>query len=265
VKNYIDLVREIDHRTNVERREFIENELDKLSIKYSIHSYATGQNIIVDLGEGGMRIGISSHYDKVQGSGGANDNGAAIAVCIDIIRRHQNQKSQIPLRVFFFDEEEINLRGSSAYVTSSGTQDILAIINMELVGVGDQFAIWPVPTSKESPLLKKFESEASMIKKKSTRFDQIITNSADHLPFLNHGVDDSFTITCISDEDLRIAAMYYEAMYTGKPFTMLQNIILSAPTFSNYHKSTDTADKLEFKAIQMTSDCIWNTIKDFAK
>jgi len=261
-KSSIKLINELDYKPSAARLDLIVHQLQKLDVEYVIQDYSTGMNLIVDLGHGNRRIGVSSHFDRVPGSGGANDNGSAIVVCLEIIRRYHLEQSATPLRVFFFDEEENGLLGSNAYVSQFGISDMESLINMELVGVGDQFALWPVSKNKSTPTLARFERAADGLNVATTRFDQIVTNSADHLPFLKAGLDDSFTITCISDEDLKIAASYYAALRAGKPLDVLQEIIFSAPTFANYHRRSDTADKLDLRALQSTANCIWNTINN---
>lgn len=254
----------IDHKSREDRFAYIIWRLKTLSVYYEVHEYATGKNIIVDLGVKGRRIGISSHYDVVPGSGGANDNGAAIAVCLDIIERYLIAKHKPgSLRIFFFDEEENGLKGSSSYVKKIGIGEMRSLINMELVGHGDQFALWPVPVNKQTPMLQKFEYEAKKASRKITRFDQIVTNSADHVPFLEAGLEDSFTITCISDEDMKVAAEYYQAIAEGKPIEVLQNIIFTAPTFAHYHSPTDTVEHINDRTIQMTADSIWNSLQSY--
>jgi acetylornithine deacetylase/succinyl-diaminopimelate desuccinylase-like protein len=119
--NCIDLIKHLDYKSNDKRREIIIGRLKELGVEYRMQEYATGINLIVDLGTGNKRIGISSHFDRVPDAAGANDNGSAIAVCMDIIEKFREKRSQeIGLRIFFFDEEESGLRGSSAYVGKYG-------------------------------------------------------------------------------------------------------------------------------------------------
>ncbi len=105
--NCIDLIKHLDYKSNGQRREIISGRLKELGVEYRTQEYTTGNNLIVDLGTGDKRIGISSHFDKIPESPGANDNGSAVAVCMDIIEKFREKKNQeIGLRIFFFDEEE---------------------------------------------------------------------------------------------------------------------------------------------------------------
>jgi Zn-dependent M28 family amino/carboxypeptidase len=258
---YRDLIQLLDNKLNYERLEIIIQELDKLGVDYSKHAYSTGTNLIVDLGKTKKRIGVSSHFDRVQSSAGANDNGSAIAVCLDIIKRFKASKnSDLGLRVFFFDEEETGLKGSAAYIKERGTKDLIGLINMELVGLGDKFALWPVNERASGQILNSFEAVSKQRKIISRRFDKIVTNSADHLPFQKAGLQDSFTITCISDKDIETAQHYFRALEFEVDKQTLFEILSSAPIFEHYHRPTDTFDRLSEDSIRMTSETIWETI-----
>ncbi len=256
-----DLIQLLDQKSNYERLEIIIQQLDKLGVAYSKQKYSSGTNLIVDLGNSKKRIGVSSHFDRVPNSAGANDNGSAIAVCLDIIKKfNELRNGDLGLRVFFFDEEENGLKGSTAYVKERGVNDLIGLINMELVGLGDKFSLWPVSERNQTHILTSFEKASKQKKITSIRFDQIVTNTADHLPFQNAGLQDSFTITCISDKDIEVAQRYFKALEFEVDKQVLFGILSSAPIFEHYHRPTDTFDRLNESSIQMTSDTIWETI-----
>jgi Zn-dependent M28 family amino/carboxypeptidase len=258
---YRQLIKQLDNKSNYERLDIIIDQLDKLEVDYQRQEYSTGTNLIVDLGQAKKRIGVSSHFDRVQNSAGANDNGSAIAVCLDIIKRFKDSKNKdLGLRVFFFDEEETGLKGSTAYIKEHGTKDLIGIMNMELVGLGDKFALWPVNEKTSGQILTSFESVSEQKKIISKRFDQILTNTADHLPFQKAGLKDSFTITCISGKDIDTAQHYFKALEFEVDKQTLFDILSSAPIFEHYHKPTDTFDKISEDSILMTSATIWETI-----
>lgn len=72
--NYIDLIHRLGHQSNQRRREIIVGWLQQQGVDYQLQAYSTGVNLIVDLGNADKRIGISSHFDRVEESPGANDN-----------------------------------------------------------------------------------------------------------------------------------------------------------------------------------------------
>jgi Zn-dependent M28 family amino/carboxypeptidase len=257
----IDLIKQLDYKSNDERREIIIEGLKDLQVGYRIQEYATGSNLIVDLGAGDKRIGIGSHFDRIPESPGANDNGSAIAVCIEIIKKFSKIKNkEIGLRIFFFDEEETGLKGSSAYAKEYGVKDLIGLINLELVGIGDKLAIWPVAQNSSGDLLETFERCSNAAKVQTRRFDKIVTNTADHLSFRRAGLTDAFTITCISERDIEVANRYYKADQVGVDSAILVSILAEAPIFENYHQPGDSHEKIKEESILMTSSVVLDTI-----
>jgi Zn-dependent M28 family amino/carboxypeptidase len=254
------IVKLLDGQPNATRRAFIIEHLDALGVPYLAQTYATGTNLVVDLGRAGRKIGVGSHSDRVPVSAGANDNGSAIAVCLNIIRKHQEANSEAGVRVFFFDEEETGLKGSQAYIDKYGVEDLVGLLNMELVGMGDTFAVWPVTAAHREPVLSAFETVARQQQVRCNRFDQLVTNTADHLPFHKAGLRDAFTITCITDQDIATAQHYFQALAQQADKWALWEILAQAPLFRHYHQPTDTYEKLSEASLAMTSAAVWETI-----
>lgn len=254
------IVQVLDGEPSATRRALIIEHLDALGVRYVAQHYATGVNLLVDLGQASRKIGVSSHFDRVPLSAGANDNASAIAVCLDIIRKHQEAASEAGVRVLFFDEEETGLKGSQAYVDKYGVADLVGLLNMELVGMGDTFAVWPLAAAHSEPLLRLFEEVSRQQQVLCNRFDQLVTNTADHLPFRQAGLRDAFTITCITEQDIAIAQRYFQALAQQADKWRLWEILAQAPLFRHYHQPTDTYEKLSEASLAMTSAAIWETI-----
>jgi Zn-dependent M28 family amino/carboxypeptidase len=255
-----EIVKVLDGQPNAVRRAVIIEHLDAFGIPYAEQKYATGTNLFVDLGRVENKVGVGTHFDRVPISAGANDNGSAIAVGLDIIRKHQETASEAGVRVFFFDEEETGLKGSQAYVAHYGVEDLTGLLNLELVGMGDNFALWPVDASRRGRLLHGFEAAARQQQVSCHRFDQIVTNTADHVPFRQAGLRDAFTITCITDQDIAAAQSYFQAVEHQADTSKLMEILMQAPLFRHYHQPTDTYEKLSEATLAMTSAAVWETI-----
>jgi len=259
--NHRAILEALDFKRSPERLAIIVAELERMEVPYQRQEYATGTNLIVDLGTSQKRIGISSHYDRVTNTGGANDNASAMAVCLEMISRFKRHGDDtMGIRVFLFDEEENGLKGSHAYVAGKGIKDLVGLINMELVGVGDKLACWPVGPDNKSVLLRTLEETAKQQGIFTKRFDRIVTNSADHMAFRKAGMLDAFTITCISDEDMQVAEHYFKAMeFDVEPGTLIE-ILSQAPIFRHYRQPTDTFDRLSEASMEMAASVVWGTI-----
>ncbi len=239
-------------------------------IHFSIQEYETGANGIATLGDAPY-IGVGSHYDVVPGSPGANDNGSAMAVGIDMIRKYKKDPTKnIGIRCFFFDEEEVMLRGSRSYVKEKGFDDLIGLYNMELVGSGNNLAFWAESSIYDGKLLKAIDLTAKEKEIQTFRFPNIskfLMNSGDHESFIERGMKEAFCITTISDKDVEMAKKY--RLIEGENKTQLDNYqlmiagsaFLNSDLFRNYHKPTDTSDHLSGKTLEMVSDILWNSIK----
>ncbi|MGB0522191.1 MAG: M28 family metallopeptidase [Flammeovirgaceae bacterium] len=256
----LKIVQSLEALSNEDRLDCILTYLKEFDVPYQIQDYHTGANVWTESAKKPY-IGISSHFDVVPNSPGANDNASAIAVCLEIIRRYKNSEfSNFGLQVYFFDEEETGLKGSKAYVEEYGIDHLLGLINMELVGMGDQFALWPLTNHDYGKILQCFEQVADGRKLKARRFDKIVTNTADHVSFREAGLEDVFTITCISDRDLEVAQHYYKAMEFEVDVSTLKSILRDAPLFEHYHQPTDLAQHLSEASLEMTANTIWETL-----
>jgi len=137
---------------------------------------------------------------------------------------------------------------------------MIGLINLELVGIGDKFAIWPVNQLSSGYLLETFEQSSKSAKVETRRFDKIVTNTADHLSFRRAGLTDAFTITCISDKDIEVANQYYKAAEAGIDSAFLLKILAQSPIFENYHQPGDRYEIIKEESISITSSVLFDTI-----
>jgi len=100
----------------------------------------------------GPRLVVGAHYDSVPGSTGANDNGAGVVVLLHWLRLALARPPHIPLEVVFFDLEELGQVGSRAYLEQVGAENVLAMINLDICGVGDTIVVAPREHVEHGPL-----------------------------------------------------------------------------------------------------------------
>lgn len=262
----LEIVKRLEKCSNRERFEIINETLNKIGVSFSLQKYSTGENILI-IPEGKERkIGIGSHFDVVPGSGGANDNASAVAVCLEILNRLKSHSfKNINICVFFFDEEESGLKGSEAFVKEYGVSGFAGLINLEMVGQGNKFALWPLEGSSGGKTLSSFEKAAHNAGIFSRRFDKIVTNSSDHVNFRKGGLEDAFSVTCISDKELEVSKEYYQGQKDGLKIEELREIMRKAPLFQHYHQPTDLSHHLSEAALQMTADTVWSTLEILEK
>lgn len=255
--NLLEKIAKLEVLNDKQRYAWIVQWLNAQGIQPSIHTYRSGKNIVIKSSRKPF-IGIGSHYDTVPITPGANDNASAIVVCLEIARRlHVEPLKNLGVEIYVFDEEEKGLIGSTAWIKDHGLEGMLGFLNMEMVGRGDQLAIWPVRTQDDKPLLNCFEWEAQKLGIATHRIDRIVMNTADHESFYLEGLEDSFTISCISNKDLEVAYHYYRALEFEVNHQTLYEIMSEAPIFEHYHKASDLSKHLSEESLQMTADAIW--------
>jgi len=257
----IDIVKNLEGKSDRERMELICSILRGERIDFERDPYSTGENIIV---YSGMKneIGVGSHFDKVSGSPGANDNASAVAVSIDILRRVKAKPlKNIGVRGFFFDQEEEDLTGSLYYARTYDISGLIGLYNMEMVGCGDKLALWWSESLYEGRLVKTFEEtchENGVLCFRFPDISKLLRNTGDHQSFNLAGLKEAFCITAISDDDLKVAAKYLGS--DADDSVISERAYSEAPLFSHYHKPSDKSEHLNDKTLQMVSDLLYESI-----
>ena len=109
------------------------------------------ENIVVRLGDARPRVVLGAHYDSVPGSAGANDNAAGVAILLSFLRGYRLCSPSLHCDIAFFDLEESGGWGSRAYVRRFAEQT-LAMINLDVCGVGNTILLGPRANSEDWPL-----------------------------------------------------------------------------------------------------------------
>jgi len=147
-------VRELEGRSDVQRRETILDWAKTRKIPFDLHAYDDpdpGVNIVFGLAGDSPEILAVAHYDAFYFSPGANDNASSVAMLLDFFLDMRDRPRRQALKVVIFDDEEpdarrgwMGMRGSRAYVRARGTNHLLAVYDFEMCGLGDAVGIWPI-------------------------------------------------------------------------------------------------------------------------
>ena len=114
------------------------------------HLGRTHQNLVLDLPgqtDRGLVL-VGAHYDAVPGSPGADDNGSALAVLLELARAFSTTPARRPIRLIAFDLEESDRAGSRAYAEDLRRrgESLALMISLEMLGYRD-----PRPGSQRYP------------------------------------------------------------------------------------------------------------------
>ena len=167
-------------------KQFLIDRLESLGYQVSLQNYGTGVNII------GRQLGatlphedviVSAHYDSAYEDPsciGADDNASGVVGVLEMARVLSHQTFDRTLTIAFWDEEELGLIGSKAYVANHNNNFITKMmLNFEMIGYTSN-----APNSQTMPfgLELFFPNQIEQIKNNGYRADFIATigdNSAD--------------------------------------------------------------------------------------
>jgi hypothetical protein len=116
-----------------------------------------GRNIVVTLGEGPEDIVVGAHFDatRLQDgslSRGAVDNAASSVLLVRLADALRHEKLGVRLRLVWFDMEELGLLGSEQFVRKHGSENIRAMLNLDVNAYGDTLLFGPSERADNSAL-----------------------------------------------------------------------------------------------------------------
>jgi len=267
----MELIRRLERKADVERRNILMEELHSRNWNFELQSYEfagqPGCNIILDINNLDIKefILLVAHYDSFFLSPGANDDASALAILMDAAEmlRHRNFRRR--LRVVFFDDEEPTVHwrrpvGSSMYVQEFGVHGLVAVIDLELCGMGDAIGIWPVEGIEQRPVLQQI---TAALQEQGIRYDfgrRIPGFYADYLPFRERGFPDAYCLTAFHWSERQKLQRFAEA----SPGLMLLRYFawrfLRFPTvpkiFQHYHSKLDRSEFLSEETLRMMSGAV---------
>ena len=207
---------------------------------------------------------IGAHYDSLHGTVGANDNGSGVAVLLELATYFSNQKPSRTLRFTAFVNEEppffkTSRMGSRVYVEQglAPGEKIAGMLSLETIGY---YSSQPGSQKFPLPLLRFFYPNRgdflAMVGNWSSR--RLLKRSL--LAFRREAALPSEGIIAprwLPGIDWSDHWSFWEI---GAPAIMLTD---TAPyRYPHYHKSTDTADKLDYAAMARISRGLQAVIKE---
>lgn len=232
------------------------------------------RNIIAELPDtaqdGGKRqalapLIVGAHYDTVQGSPGADDNGSGLAVLLEVARCMPERAVQRPVRLIAFSMEEDDLAGSLAYAQSLQQEgkEIHGALILECVGYASSQACsqqtppgLPITIPSVGDFLGIVGNQASVNLINS--FESAAQCSAPELKTIAlavPGQGEMFPDTRRSDH-----ASFW---HYGFPALMLTDTAdFRNP---NYHTSTDTLDTLDVHFMSQVTKAVVSAVVAFGQ
>lgn len=130
---------------------------------------------------------VGGHYDSVDAGPGANDNASGVGTVIELARSTSSGRAYpFELRFIAFGAEELGLIGSQRYVDSLSSEErerIEAVINLDMVGVGDDLRLGGSPD-----LIREAKDVANGLGIEARDIERRFANASDHTSFIEAGI-----------------------------------------------------------------------------
>lgn len=216
------------------------------------------ENIVVSFNDGSdSRYVFGAHYDSVPSSTGANDNGAAVSILLEVVRGFLSNPPTIPLDIVFFDLEERSMKGSSAYLMHKAAQNIPLMVNLDICGVGDTVVFAPSQQARSENLMAIYESLLSSDNYRAQMVD--LLPPGDDLSF-EHAKVPSISVCVIPQNEVQIlanAAVKLQAMTAPDVMPPIIETMHNGPR--------DSIQVIEESAMQIAYDWTMDFINILAK
>lgn len=257
----LDYVKKIEGEDKEKRRKAILSILRKEKINFILEEFShfgySGTNIIIQLKKGEKEILVTSHYDVVRGPG-ANDNASAIAVQIGLAKKLRRKKLKHGLKLIIFDWEEVGNVGAKAYIKKRGMKNILAVLDMEMVGWGELIGVWPTKNYEDSSLLATIRKVCKNANYREAK--KIPLFWATYSAFRAAGLKDAFCFTLVPKKQEKEMRAFIEKPLWLSIILLMTSTIKIPEFFVHYHSDSDTSKHLSEKSLQLMRNTLEKVI-----
>ena len=251
----LDYVRLLEGRPNASRQEVLGRLLAARNIPFSRSPFrsfeGSGENFVVEVGEGARTLILVGHHDAVPGSPGANDDGSAVGILLDLYERlRQDPPGRLRVRLLFTGAEEIGYLGARCYVKAAPLDDVVGVLSLELCGIGDSLVIWDaVPPVDRAPVLQAFASAAEGLGHRRDETYHLVGRipmfGSDHRAFAVLGLP-AFGLSVVpSSEAEALRQFIFHPLRS-----VFRQLVRRPPPFHTYHTVRDRSFTLEPAALE---------------
>ena len=217
-----------------------------------------GTNLIATFGAGGREIVVGAHYDAVKLkdgtlSRGMVDDGAGVIALVRLAEALRGRPLRHRVRVAFFDQEEVGLLGSKAFLAARQPADVAANVNVDIVAYGDTLVFGGGKGEANDPLVRALLRVCAARRLSCLEFS----------PHFPAGDDRSFNAAGIPNISVGFvpaveAHQLWLLLNGGKDSGLKEGF---APnTLRNMHSPGDTLEKVDPATIDRTSGLLQDLV-----
>ena len=246
----LQIVQKLSIADHEARKTALIQQLETIGVDYETQrSMVDGllvENFIVKFGDAQKRIVIGAHYDSVDGSTGANDNASGVSILLEVIKQFHSKPPAASLEFVFFDYEEVHALGSKLYVEEYGS-DVLAMINLDICGVGDHVLIAP-QKNLQSGILAQAVQKVDQSVAPFGILDKL--PPGDDCTFEEHGIP-NISVCILEERDVQPMSVLFSGQ-TDVPKTAFPSIIETM-----HNGSRDTVEIITQEALEMVYQFVY--------
>jgi len=236
------------------RRKAVLAAIEEAGLTAESQTFLDGENFRVVVPGKKPSILLTAHYDSYavsQGNPGAMDNASGVAVAILLAKEFKKVPVGHEVEIAFLDQEESGHEGAFAFINNRSPSDFLAVINIDMAGVGNTISILRSLESNKPVrnLLLQAAEELDIPVVATPTVSHAI--GADDVAFLANNVKNVIGVGLVPAADVCKGLLYAE---TGKE--------TPPPDFMvSMHSPEDTVDKMQPAEMVSLANVLQQTIR----
>jgi Zn-dependent M28 family amino/carboxypeptidase len=251
--------------SNAGRLQALRELLTARGIPFEVQTFTSdggeGHNLAAVFGAGGREIVVGAHYDAVKLkdgtlSRGMVDDGAGVIALVRLAEALRGRPLRHRVRVVFFDQEELGLLGSKAFVAALKPADVAAVaanVNVDIVAYGDTLVFGGGKGEANDPLVRALLRVCAARRLACLEFS----------PHFPAGDDRSFNAAGIPNVSIGFvpaadAHQLWLLLNGGKDSGLREGFV--PDTLHNMHSPEDTLEKVDPATIDRTAGLLQDLV-----
>jgi Zn-dependent M28 family amino/carboxypeptidase len=241
--------------------------LDERQIPYTIQTFAgsteskgvAGHNVVITLGDGPRDLVLGAHYDAViQANGraldGVVDNGASVVALVQAAQALSAYNAKHRIIIIFFDQEELGLLGSKAWLAQADRSRIDAAVIFDVNAYGDSVIFGGMKSDTQGQVRASMNAVCARRLLDCMRFDTF--PPSDDRPFADAGIP----VVSVGQQPAADAHQMWLLMHKGPQAGLAQGV---APrVFTLIHTPADVMGAVEPAAVNRAFELAFDLIQD---
>lgn len=241
--------------------------LDERQIPYTIQTFAgsteskgvAGHNVVITLGDGPRDLVLGAHYDAVvQENGraldGVVDNGASVVALVQAAQALSAYSAKHRIIIIFFDQEELGLLGSKAWLAQADRSRIDAAVIFDVNAYGDTVMFGGMKSDTRGQVRASMNAVCARRMLDCMRFDTY--PPSDDIPFADAGIP----VVSVGQQPAADAHQMWLLMHKGPRSGLAQGVLPSV--FTLIHTPGDVMGAVEPAAVNRAFEMAFDLIQD---